>query len=235
MKNTKRNYTEKLGFTLAEVLITLGIIGAIAAMTLPSLINKINGAENRTALLKSYSILTQALQRLEAEQGYPAKRENYGNRQFTTNYKKYLKITKDCGYESCFGRTSEGDETYISKVYKNFNQTKYAPAYFFDDGQYILNDGIILMIEDDKGSNTGTGNFFLTVDVNGVNKKPNAWGKDLFTFQIMNDSGKLIPMGAEGTYYTDLSKYCSKTSIERLNGIACTYKAMTKKDYFNKL
>ena len=58
---------------------------------------------------------------------------------------------------------------------------------------------------------------------------------DLFTFQIMNDSGKLIPMGADGTVFTDLNTYCSSTSTNAQNGIACTYKALTDKDYFNNL
>lgn len=225
-------------FTLAEVLITLGIIGVVAAMTLPALVNRVNGAQNRTALLKSYSIFTQALQSLEAAQGYPAKRANYAHHTLAPSLKKYLKIAKDCNLSSCVGGTTEGNDTLVSAVYKNYNQSAYAPSYFFDDGQYLLNDGMILMIEDNTatgGSNTGTGSMFLTVDVNGLKKKPNAWGHDLFTFQIMNDSGKLMPMGAEGTVYSDVNRYCSKTSTERLNGIACTHKAITDKDYFNKL
>ena len=41
-------------------------------------------------------------------------------------------------------------------------------------------------------------------------------------------------MVAEGTNFTD-EKYCSATSSEDYNGIACTYKALTDKDYFNNL
>ena len=43
---------KKLGFTLAEVLITLVIIGVIAAMTVPTLMNNTQGQENKTALLQ---------------------------------------------------------------------------------------------------------------------------------------------------------------------------------------
>ncbi len=42
-------------FTLAEVLITLGIIGVVAAMTIPTLIANIKGARIRTQLFLSYS------------------------------------------------------------------------------------------------------------------------------------------------------------------------------------
>ncbi len=49
------------GFTLAEVLITLGIIGVVAAMTMPTLINSTNGAQYKTAFKKSLSVLSQAV------------------------------------------------------------------------------------------------------------------------------------------------------------------------------
>ncbi len=53
--------TKKFGFTLAEVLITLGIIGVVAAMTMPTLINATNGAERKVAYKKALSVLNQAV------------------------------------------------------------------------------------------------------------------------------------------------------------------------------
>ena len=53
--------TKKFGFTLAEVLITLGIIGVVAAMTMPTLMNSTNGAQYRTAYKKALSVLSQAV------------------------------------------------------------------------------------------------------------------------------------------------------------------------------
>ncbi len=53
--------TKFKGFTLAEVLITLGIIGVVAAMTMPTLINSTNGAQYKTAFKKSLSVLSQAV------------------------------------------------------------------------------------------------------------------------------------------------------------------------------
>ena len=49
------------GFTLAEVLITLGIIGVVAAMTMPTLINATNGAQYKTAFKKALSVISQAV------------------------------------------------------------------------------------------------------------------------------------------------------------------------------
>lgn len=51
----------KLGFTLAEVLITLGIIGVVAAMTIPTLMNQTGQAEFRTGFKKAVSVLNQAI------------------------------------------------------------------------------------------------------------------------------------------------------------------------------
>ncbi|MBR6098933.1 type II secretion system protein [bacterium] len=51
----------KNAFTLAEVLITLGIIGVVAAMTMPTLLNSTQGAQYRAAYKKGLSVLSQAV------------------------------------------------------------------------------------------------------------------------------------------------------------------------------
>lgn len=53
--------TKRFGFTLAEVLITLGIIGVVAAMTMPTLMNATNGAQYKTAYKKALSVISQAV------------------------------------------------------------------------------------------------------------------------------------------------------------------------------
>lgn len=52
--------TKKMGFTLAEVLITLGIIGVVAAMTIPTLMNQTGTSEFKTGFKKMLSTLNQA-------------------------------------------------------------------------------------------------------------------------------------------------------------------------------
>ena len=52
--------TKRFGFTLAEVLITLGIIGVVAAMTIPTLISNTNGSQFKSAYKKALSTLSQA-------------------------------------------------------------------------------------------------------------------------------------------------------------------------------
>ena len=60
-KKGEKIMTKRFGFTLAEVLITLGIIGVVAAMTIPTLISNTNGAQFKTAYKKALSTLNQAV------------------------------------------------------------------------------------------------------------------------------------------------------------------------------
>uniref|UniRef100_UPI00402818C9 prepilin-type N-terminal cleavage/methylation domain-containing protein n=1 Tax=Candidatus Scatousia sp. TaxID=3085663 RepID=UPI00402818C9 len=59
----------KSAFTLAEVLITLGIIGIVAAMTMPTLIGKYKKKELANRAKVAYSILSQAIKLSEVENG----------------------------------------------------------------------------------------------------------------------------------------------------------------------
>lgn len=60
-KKGEKIMTKRFGFTLAEVLITLGIIGVVAAMTMPTLMNSTNGAQYKAAYKKALSALGQAV------------------------------------------------------------------------------------------------------------------------------------------------------------------------------
>ena len=59
----------RVAFTLAEVLITLGIIGIVAAMTIPTLISKYTEKQTVTHLIKVYTTLSNAFQMVNAEYG----------------------------------------------------------------------------------------------------------------------------------------------------------------------
>ena len=69
----------KFGFTLAEVLITLGIIGVVAAMTLPMLISNNNKTEIETRLQRVDSILNSVVKLAENDYGEPKYWENAGS------------------------------------------------------------------------------------------------------------------------------------------------------------
>ena len=60
-KKGEKIMTKRFGFTLAEVLITLGIIGVVAAMTMPTLMNQTNGAQYKAAYKKALSAIAQGV------------------------------------------------------------------------------------------------------------------------------------------------------------------------------
>ena len=226
----------KKGFTLAEVLITLGIIGVVAALTLPTLIQNKHNRELETALKKNYSVIQNALQLMSYEEGQVINKDAarpVDGVHFYERFIKYFKTAKDCKAYDCVPSENIENEdgsvdTYRTKRYRNWNNTTYMRGSFLDDGQFMLGDGSMIYIENDSR----TDYILISVDVNGLLKGPNRWGQDLFTFEIMKN-GKLLPSGAEGTTYE--GRLCSKTSTSEYNGIGCTYAALTDKNFWKNL
>ncbi len=190
-----------LGFTLAEVLITLGIIGVVAAMTIPAVMNKTQDLEFKTALKKTYSMLSQAHVQI-ANDGGGLYADAISHCSAYSNcwadvYKKYLSFAKTCDGGSvediCFPNHSDIKYLMGSTVSINFGLSPNA------DSGAVLKDGISLIFSlDNPLCNTVSNNVsnecgWITVDVNGL-KKPNTWGKDIYIFFISNE--KVIPNSA---------------------------------------
>ena len=68
----QKSRNDRFGFTLAEVLITLGIIGVVAALTLPALIQNYQKKATATSVKKAYSELNQIVERAKADYGDPS-------------------------------------------------------------------------------------------------------------------------------------------------------------------
>lgn len=98
-KNERWYFMKKQGFTLAEVLITLVIIGIIAAMTLPSLLGGTNKQEIKTALQKAMSTLSQAVTLHYALTG-----EDFGTISSYENFAKARLTTKDINEDVVVGQ-----------------------------------------------------------------------------------------------------------------------------------
>ncbi len=222
------------GFTLAEVLITLGIIGVVAALTLPALVQNNRNREMQTRLKRGYSVLSQALDMYQAENGERITPQTKIGWDLKPVLMKYLKTVKDCGYgslddDACIPNYGPDNEKNSTKYTTYNGKTLYLN--YFDDGQFVLNDGSLVLLE----SAASATNLYISIDVNGYNNRPNRLGQDLFMFQI-DSKGVLRPMGAEGTdYYDKDNSYCSNTSTNKLNGAGCTYQALTDSDFWNNM
>ena len=227
---------KRAAFTLAEVLITLGIIGIVAAMTMPSLIQNVRNRQLESALKKNASVIAQALDMYRAENGEPVTAD-IGTHELKPAIMKFFNVLKDCGLGY-----DDADNACISiknnaKSYKNFTGTSSIDINKFDDGQFVLTDGSIILLNNAVYSSspsdvTGT---YISVDINGYNRRPNRLGQDLFMFQL-DDKGALLPMGVEGTkFYSEDDTYCSKTSSSADNGAGCTYKALSDPTFWESL
>lgn len=224
-------------FTLAEVLITLGIIGIVAAMTLPSVINNTKNKQLEAALKKSYSALSQVTQRvvmldlggvIDANSAY----------QLTDFFVKYYNNSNKCSGNDTNNGCPKADSfcTFMQQTYKTYNGKSNA-ACVGNDALSNTVDGTTIYFDapnwNAETPETVAGSLLMVIDVNGWQKRPNRLGHDMFMFQIVN-TGKLLPMGADGTLYSE-DNYCSLTSSATSNGYGCTAKALLDKDYFKNL
>jgi len=183
--------SKKSAFTLAEVLITLAIIGVVAAMTIPTLISDYQERVTVTKVKKAYSTLTNAYSMFLAENGEPPRfhYDEQGAIDAAEVFKKYLKIAKDCG-------TSTSEGCLYSGQYMLKNDVLNEAIYSTDTSYYKLRlaDGASIWIRGAIDSETAIGiATALFYDVNGE-APPNKWGHDLFHFKAYINRG-LLPVG----------------------------------------
>ena len=162
------HYKNKNGFTLAEVLITLGIIGIVAAMTMPALIANHQKQAAVAAVKKAYSILNQALNMSLQEYEIDMIPYEYWSSKpnlFMEKYmNKYLKVAGICNsQEECYG----DDPIYYLKGDEIYNEIKYLVK--LADGSFMGVQGV------------GNGGVYFWYDYNG-RKRPNTVGKDIFLY-----------------------------------------------------
>lgn len=214
----------KNGFTLAEVLITLGVIGVVSALTMPTLIQNYQKQATVTQLKKAYSEFAQAIQKAEAEHGLMEtwnfkdfETSNERNKYFGENYIfPYIKTVKTCI------PTSNG--CWADDI-KNLGDNKLT-AYFTNNMpqmvSFVTASGYTVYY---WLHGTGTGMWYV-VDVNGL-KEPNKLGRDIFAFTVnWVVNKKFIPAGANYTKEEILSGEIKVPSEDKnagnLQQYACT-------------
>ncbi len=184
------------GFTMAEVLITLGVIGIVAAMTLPSLIAKYEQKQTSVKLKKAYSTFEQALLTSKYFNGEPenwilteeSSSYNENLKYFETYWKPYLKVIQICKTMSACGYKSNGYASVSDLTkYSYYGQAGNVPGFICGDGTYAYIRPYSISSQIAKYQ-------LLSIDINGA-KKPNIIGIDVFQFVIDLDKGILKGVG----------------------------------------
>lgn len=172
----------KKAFTLAEVLITLGIIGVVVALTMPTLITKYQKRQTVAQLKSAYSILSNAVLLSINKNGptsewfynnSPENASSWGNNAknfYFTYLDEFLQVGEYCGIKH-----TEPRKGACKEIYAQGDTIAYS---------VILKNGVGLTIRGDSR----TEGMEIQLDINGA-KNPNRCGRDGFIFEINTNEG----------------------------------------------
>ena len=173
---------KKKAFTLAEVLIVLAIIGVVAALTMPMLMNNYQKTQQVVALKKVYSQISDAIDRVmidsDSEKFTEVTILNGDDADPKAFLKQYFRVSKYCelkDFAKCFPEVTSIDKGSTGN-----------PAYG-NMTCIIAKDGASICVRPSGGTlGYGSAPAMFVVDTNGPNK-PNVAGRDVFTFSVYWD------------------------------------------------
>lgn len=177
-------------FTIAEILIVMGIIGIVAELTIPDLVKSYEKQVIVTKVKEIYSILSQStIMIINNDCGGGDISSVATSRNDIANlYKKQFKVAKDC---------TDGVTTgcFATKTYKYLDNSNWTILDSFanvDSAKLILQNGMSIAFNGTPDS------FLIYADINNIGS-PNQWGKDLFMFRYDVNISKSIKPYPDGT------------------------------------
>lgn len=181
----------KKGFTLAEVLITLGIIGVVAAMTMPTLITNVQNKIFYTRFMKARNMIENALQMYNSEYDKISDTRSFtieDAEDFASYFKGAKFINESNWQEECAGYNKKN----VSLNYDGTRNDEGTNANQMCHNSIIplglkTRDGMLIMFNQDLGY----GNAGL-VDTDGSNNGPNTMGRDIFAFDLYKEQRELF-------------------------------------------
>lgn len=239
MLSTLNINQQKKAFTLAEVLTTLMVIGVVAALTIPSMMQnfrEMSLGKQRTVFTKKF---TEGLRQMRIEDKLNTQYSS--TEDFVTEMKKYFKITQVCDSENlpaCFSKTftakayMENEETdsktFITENIRTTRSLREKSGYDSDVIGLKFADGTSMLITYNTGcigieAGNTTGNhiacFGYIADINGE-KTPNLTEKDIVTnMRLVNINGLNFEISEQSpftkeTYYNSSSENVTALRIQ---------------------
>lgn len=224
----------KKGFTLAEILITLTIVGIIAAMTIPSIIQNSQDSHLRSRWRKVYSEINSAINNMTVD-GYI---NTSNSDSIADELKTELSIIKD----GSFTEMTSYDEDFYYKCYKRESSSNKCNNWMSTENDYykktlVSSSGYLIFIMHLSGNCTGNNYramlpnagpmpqsnlcMEIAVDVNGETG-PNMIGKDYHLLLVLKQNGTYYvkPSGTNG------AMACAPNNDSYNNSLGCSQKAL---------
>ena len=200
------------GMTLAELILTITVIGVVAALTIPPLSNNISSFENKQSLKKNYASVAQAIVMLSTDKKGTLASLGTGNATIRNAILPYLKYKETCdnGTGNCFSAKITSDDNTIA--YTNF-----------DTASILLDNGASVSFNySDPSCKTNVGGYNTCGNVIIANKGqhgPERWGQDIYGAYIL--PGSLKPYGFDSDNVNPASTTCVTGS--ETSGLGCAY------------
>ena len=177
---------KKSAFTLTEVMITVGIIGVISALTVPTLMSNYQRKALTVQIRKTANNIASAADLLMTEESKNKFSATSGYKDLDTFITQRFKVLKTC-------ESADATKCFASENYQSIDNSKNS-AFTCAGKSYVLADSsaVCLTIDD-----TYKPNVTVTTDVNG-SEGPNIAGRDLFMFTINAETGAVEKAGDHG-------------------------------------
>lgn len=160
-------FLNKKGFTLSEILITLGIVGVVAALTVPAMVTNYQKEQTAIQLKKTYSTLKQATEAAIADYG------DVKNWDYTLNEAEFMRKY----YAPYIKYTQIGDS--VKLKYEDLSGKDHTVSY----ATLHMADGVVFSVRFNRALAQP---FHILVDLNG-DRGPNRMGRDVFVLSIYNN------------------------------------------------
>lgn len=213
----------------------MGIIGVVAALTLPVIIGKYRAKVLRVKFLQANTIVQDSVTRMRGDE---VDLNAVINKRDSSVIKKYLK-NGDCVLPK--------DAKEVN--YKNYYETRFAVSAVGTllMQPYCLANGMTLwfvqlkepsMPGDWTSEWVDTNSSLIAVDINGWQQRPNVYGKDVFFWFYNGNTGAVAPTGEAFNIVSNVSDFykdCPSSESFAEAGAGCTSTALSDPYYFDKL